>query len=593
MSLSTASKPQEPAAIVKVSFFLKSSSSSSSHNTNGNNNNNNTQVWISLPLLAATSARSLVVAAFRSAADRFGGAQLEDHPNRLLPFLYTHGEFLYLDARETPLLQIPEVHELVFNEGKQVLTVALTTEDEYHRLNPQRPLSSLQAETRRDTTTSNDASSYHNGKKTSPTTVTVAPAPNQQNTSFRGRVRAGSILPEAFAFDPIQDPRGRPHESSRSAAASSSSSASPRVVVKRDNLTDSFSSMRSVDGEDIFPLPPSASSSAPSASPRAAHEEEGSSPSASPHRPEVGSATLLFVTGRGVEHTVSLTYKRETTCSALVTHALFEFQKKFLRPEGDEDQKEFHQFLQLPEHYVALHYQKKSGGYRRFLFTDAIPVSRGLRPAPPTLQLVVLDPSEVPRVAAPRSRFADLITSGALPPLLQPDRSPMSPSSQRSLSRREPSIPSDSASSALRTVTTAKPWNEGSAATERWVMEKRLIAAEQTYVLRGSTAEMARSRANEETEMRRQLHTAETNLRDALAVRDERRKKLESLLRERAALKQQVQMQQTTIEEGTAARQTIASIEVVASWVRTDVASSRHRHLELHKAIAELRAAHQ
>ena len=123
MSLSALTLPKESAPVViKLSFFIRNPHVSAAAASAS------TQVWISLPFQENTTARSLIVAAFRSAADRYGGAQLEDHPTKLLPFLHTHGEFIFLDALEKPLFELPEIHELVRNEGKQVLNVVLTTE---------------------------------------------------------------------------------------------------------------------------------------------------------------------------------------------------------------------------------------------------------------------------------------------------------------------------------------------------------------------------------------------------------------------------------------------------------------------------------
>ena len=168
-------------------------------------------------------------------------------------------------------------------------------------------------------------------------------------------------------------------------------------------------------------------------------------------------------------------------------------------------------------------------------------------------------------------------------------------------------VPADVASSPLRVVTTTKSWNHQLPSSptvpntpsttekeeEHWILEKRILAAEKAAVHRGSSASVARDRAVEEHTARQQLGEAEARLRDALQQRIAKQAQVNTLLQQRAALQQEIAEQRQTVEDGAAAQQATTSLEVVAAWVRTDVASSRHRNLELNKAIAELRAAHQ
>ncbi|CUG87181.1 Hypothetical protein, putative [Bodo saltans] len=361
------SQPTQPSAagpvIVRVTFFVTNPSVSPSSSLTSTESHR-TQLWLSLVLDPTTSPRDVIVHAFRHAIQRLGGAKMDAHPTRMLIFLQSHGEFIKLDDHKKPLLSYDPIIELVQREGKKSITTALLSDVEYRRYNKDMEIADIAEKSTQDPsllaspTGHKDPmeSSLELQNRLSPTSM----GSNSGSFQFRGRNRAGSILPEALAHDPLADQR-----ITRNKTRNSNLSPPNQSLANKLDMPVT---------EDSFMLPPSAAAQL-----------------MLDHR-QKGSCVVFFVTPTGRKLKVTVEYPLGALGGEVIDRAI-----ELLHTEAAAHKCEWElssAFLDMPEALTLL-YQRADDIHRRFGREDVLPISRGNRSEGPVQLFLCVDRSKM------------------------------------------------------------------------------------------------------------------------------------------------------------------------------------------------------
>jgi hypothetical protein len=361
-----ATQQQQP--IVRVTFFVTNPPPPSSSLTTSVDSHR-TQLWLSIALDATTTARDVIVHAFRHAIQRLGGAKLDAHPTRMLIFLQSHGEFIKLDDHKKPLMEYEPIVELIQREGKKSITTALLSDIEYRRYNKDVEIADI---AERAATQEPNASPTSIHRLESSLEIQSRLSPTSQGSSsgsfqFRGRNRAGSILPEALAHDPLADQR-----IARTKTRNSNLSPPNQFLASKLDMPVT---------EDSFLLPPSAAEMVLD-------------------QRQKGSCVVFFITPTGRKLKVTVEYPLGALSGEVIDRAV-----ELLTAEASDQKCEWElssAFLDIPDALTLL-YQRTDDVHRRFGRDDVLPISRGIRSEGPVQLFLCVDRSKLLAASSPLS----------------------------------------------------------------------------------------------------------------------------------------------------------------------------------------------